>query len=121
MYPKVIEQHIRAELPFMATENILMAAVRKGGDRQELHEKIRVHSMEAAKMVKEHGMPNDLLERLSADPAFGLSRADFDGLLDASEYTGFAAEQTQAFLHSEVLPLLAQEKANLLSPGDLGI
>ena len=73
VYPKVIEQHLMNELPFMATENIMMDAVKAGGDRQELHEKIRQHSMAAGRVVKEEGKPNDLLERIAADPSFGMT------------------------------------------------
>ena len=75
VYPKVIESHLMAELPFMATENIMMDAVRAGGDRQELHERIRLHSMDAGKVVKEQGKPNDLLDRIAADPAFNITKA----------------------------------------------
>lgn len=98
VYPKVIEAHIQKELPFMATENILMDAVLRGGDRQELHEKIRVHSMEAAKQVKVHGLENDLIDRIVADPAFGLTKEAAAQILDARKYTGRASQQTEEFV-----------------------
>lgn len=109
VYPKVIEAHLQAELPFMATENILMEAVRRGGDRQELHEKIRRHSVAASREVKEHGRPNDLLQRIAGDPAFGLSREQLSQLLDSSLYIGRAPEQVMEFLTDSVDPLLASE------------
>jgi adenylosuccinate lyase len=82
VYPKVINQRVMSELPFMATENIMMSAVKKGGDRQELHERIREHSLAAAKRVKEDGLDNDLISRIEADPAFGLGRGELDGVLE---------------------------------------
>ena len=107
VWPKVIERRVRAELPFMATENILMAAVRAGGDRQHLHEVIRVHSMAAARRIKEEGGDNDLLERLAADPAFAMIAADFDSLIDPQKFIGRAPEQTKEFIENEVEPVLA--------------
>lgn len=98
VYPKVIEAHIQKELPFMATENILMDAVLRGGDRQELHEKIRVHSMEAGKQVKVYGLENDLIDRIVADSAFGLTREAAAQILDARKYTGRAPRQTEEFV-----------------------
>ncbi len=109
VYPKVIEAHLQAELPFMATENILMEAVRRGGDRQELHEKIRRHSVAASREVKENGRPNDLLQRIAADPAFNLSQDQLSQLLDSSLYIGRAPEQVAEFLNQSVVPLLAAE------------
>ncbi|NCC48154.1 MAG: adenylosuccinate lyase, partial [Clostridia bacterium] len=109
VYPKVIEAHLQAELPFMATENILMEAVRRGGDRQELHEKIRRHSVAASREVKENGRPNDLLQRIAADPAFNLSQDQLSQLLDSSLYIGRAPEQVAEFLNQSVDPLLAAE------------
>ena len=113
VYEQVIRARLMAELPFMATENILMDAVKKGGDRQELHEKIRVHSQAAARRVKEDGAPNDLLERIAADPAFGMSKADLDTLLDPALYTGRSAEQTAAFVQTVVDPLLKANAAHM--------
>jgi adenylosuccinate lyase len=103
VYPKVIEQKLKEELPFMATEEILTAAVNAGGDRQELHEQIRVHSHEAAKQVKEHGLANDLIERLQADPLF--ENVDLADSLDLSRYIGRAPEQVDAFLENEIAPI----------------
>ena len=121
VYPKVIEQRLRAELPFMATENLLMDAVKHGGDRQELHERIRVHSMEAARAVKEQGLPNDLPDRLASDESFGVSRAELDALMEPVLYVGFAPEQTESFLRETVYPLLEENKEQLMNPGDLPV
>lgn len=107
VYPAVIRKHLAEELPFMATENIMMAGVRQGGDRQDLHEKIRQHSMAAGARVKVDGAANDLLERIAADPAFGLSNQELAGLLDASLYIGRCPEQVSEFLAAEVYPLLS--------------
>ena len=106
VYPKVIHKRIMDELPFMATENIMMQAVKKGGDRQELHERIREHSMEAARMVKAEGLPNDLLERISADAAFGLDLDELKTLLKPENYVGRAPEQTEEFIREYVRPVL---------------
>ncbi len=108
VYPKVIEQRLRQELPFMATENIMMDAVKnRGGDRQALHERIRVHSMEASRVVKGEGGRNDLLERIAGDPAFGVTLKALEALLDPALYTGRAASQTEDFLKGEVRRALA--------------
>ena len=106
VYPKMIHNHIMNELPFMATENIMMEAVKRGGDRQELHEKIRVHSMAAGKVVKEEGLPNDLLTRIADDPAFGLDKDSLDTLLDPKLYIGRCPEQVTSFLKNDVEPIL---------------
>jgi len=106
VYPKVIEKHLRAELPFMATENIIMAGVKRGGDRQELHEVIRKHAHAAAAQVKEHGLENDLLDRLAADPAIGMTRAEIDDLLDLRAFVGRAPDQVVVFVETEVDPVL---------------
>ena len=106
VYPKVIEKHLRAELPFMATENIMMDAVKAGGDRQELHERIRELSMEAAKTVKAEGKDNNLLELIAADPAFNLSLEDLQKAMEPSRYTGRAAVQVDAFLKNVIDPML---------------
>jgi len=103
VYPKVIARHLDEELPFMATEEILMAGVRAGGDRQVLHESIRVHSLEAAKMVKEFGQPNDLLKRLKGDPEF--AKADLTSALDARRFVGRAPEQVDAFIANVITPI----------------
>lgn len=109
VYPKVIAAHIQKELPFMATENIMMDAVLRGGDRQELHEKIRVHSMEAGKQVKVHGLENDLIDRIVEDPLFGLTKEAASEILDAKKYTGRAPQQTEAFV-AEVRGILQKYK-----------
>ncbi len=106
VYPKVIEKHMMAELPFMATENIMMDAVKAGGDRQELHEKIRTLSMEAGRNVKEKGLENNLLELIAADPAFGLSLDDLKKSMDPSRYVGRAPRQVEEFLTEVVNPIL---------------
>lgn len=113
VYPKVIEAHLMAELPFMATENIMMDAVKAGGDRQELHERIRVHSMAAGKVVKEEGKPNDLLDRIAADPAFNVTREDLDRVMKPENYVGRAPEQTKEYLRDVIRPIL-DENSDLL-------
>ncbi len=113
VYPKVIEKHMREELPFMATENIIMEAVKHGGDRQELHESIRVHSMEAARQVKEFGNRNDLLERIVEDPVFGLDASVIEKLLDPKDYIGRSDVQVVEFMETEVDPILDLYKDQL--------
>lgn len=98
VYPKIIEKHLLEEMPFMATENILMHCVKKGGDRQILHEAIRHHSVEAAKQIKLNGADNDLIKRISSDPIFKLNENELNGLLSAENFTGRAKEQTEEFL-----------------------
>ncbi len=117
LWPKVIERHIQAELPFMATENLLMAAVKKGGNRQELHEVIRTHSMAAARRVKEEGGDNDLLARLRGDAAFAMIRDDFDSLLDPSTFIGRAPQQVEDLLAEAVRPMLAEYADELNAAG----
>ena len=107
VYPKVIEQRLRKELPFMATENIMMDAVKKrGADRQQLHEKIREHSMAASRVVKAEGGENDLLERIAADEAFGVTLEELEKILKPENYTGRAKEQTEDFLNECIKPVL---------------
>ena len=113
VYPKVIEKHMMAELPFMATENIMMDAVKAGGDRQELHEKIRTLSMEAGKNVKEKGLDNNLLELIAADPAFNLSLDDLKAAMKPERYTGRAKEQVDEFLAEVIQPILDANKEDL--------
>jgi adenylosuccinate lyase len=103
VWPRVMHERLMAELPFMATENILMAAVAKGGDRQELHEHIRQHSQAAAVVVKEHGGANDLIERLRGDKAF--AGVDLDRVLDPSGYVGRSPEQVDEFVAAIVEPI----------------
>ena len=110
VYPKVIEKHTMAELPFMATENIMMDAVKAGGDRQELHERIRELSMEAGKTVKVEGKDNNLLELIAADPAFNLSLEDLQRSMDPKKYIGRAKEQTERFVNTVVQPILDSHK-----------
>lgn len=106
VYPKMIRKRVMGELPFMATENILMEAVKLGGDRQELHERIRVHSMEAARMVKEEGKENDLIERIANDPIFGMSLIEINSVLSPENFIGRSCKQVTEFLNEHVHPLL---------------
>lgn len=106
VYPKVIRKHLESELPFMATENIMMDAVKHGADRQQLHERIRVHSMEASKIVKAEGGKNDLLERIASDPVFGVSIDELNQLVSPEKYVGRAPQQTEEFLSETVQPVL---------------
>lgn len=111
VYPKVIEQRLRKELPFMATENIMMDAVKKrGADRQQLHERIRIHSMAASKVIKEEGGENDLLERIANDEEFGVTLEELENILQPDKYTGRAKEQTEDFLNNFVNPVLEKYK-----------
>ncbi len=107
VYEKVVAKHLQEELPFMATENIMMAAVKAGGNRQELHERIRVHSIAAGKTVKEEGKPNDLVDRIAADPAFGLTREQILAHMEPSMYIGRCPEQVEEFIRDCVQPALA--------------
>ena len=113
VYPKVIEKRLMSELPFMATENIMMDAVKAGGDRQELHERIRTLSMEAGRNVKEKGLENNLLELIAADPAFHLSLQELQEAMDPALYTGRAKEQTEEFLREVIGPVLKENEAQL--------
>lgn len=106
VYPKVIAARLNKELPFMATENIMMHAVKKGGDRQQLHEAIRVHSQAAARVVKEDGGENDLVDRLASDPLFNLSKEEITSLLKPENFVGLAPQQTREFLETVVQPIL---------------
>jgi len=110
VYPKVIEKRLRSELPFMATENIMMDAVKAGGDRQELHERIRELSMEAGKTVKVEGKDNNLLELIAADPAFNLTLKELEKTMDPAKYTGRASVQVDAFLKNVINPMLEENK-----------
>jgi adenylosuccinate lyase len=113
VWPKVIEKHVISELPFMATENILMAAVKAGGDRQELHEAIRTHSMAAGRKVKEMGEANDLMDRIKADPVFAKIAKSIDKIMDPSKFVGRAPQQVDEFLKGEVAPVLEKYKSEL--------
>ena len=110
VYPKVIEKRLMSELPFMATENIMMDAVKAGGDRQELHERIRELSMEAGRNVKEKGLDNNLLELIAADPAFNLSLEELQKTMDPAKYVGRAPVQVEAYLNNVVNPMLEANK-----------
>ncbi len=106
VYPKVIASHVNNELPFMATENILMEAVKRGGDRQELHERIRIHSMDAARKVKEEGESNDLIQRIIEDESFNLTKDEILSIIDPSKFTGRASGQVDDFIQEIVNPIL---------------
>ena len=110
VYPKVIEKRLMSELPFMATENIMMDAVKAGGDRQELHERIRELSMEAGKNVKVEGKDNNLLELIAADPAFNLTLEELQKTMDPSKYVGRAPLQVDNFLNKVIRPMLEENK-----------
>ena len=110
VYPKVMEKRLMSELPFMATENIMMDAVKAGGDRQEMHEKIRTLSMEAGKNVKEKGLDNNLLELIANDPSFNMSLEDLQKTMDPSKYVGRSPEQVEEFLRDEIQPILDANK-----------
>ena len=113
VYPKMIRRHIEDELPFMMTENILMEAVKQGGDRQELHEAIRVHSIAAGQKVKGEGLDNDLLDRIAADPDFALDRDQLNQLARPELYVGRAPEQVGEFLEEQVDPILLRFPAEV--------
>lgn len=112
VYPKIIEKRVMEELPFMATENIMMEAVKKGGDRQELHERIRVHSMEAGKIVKEEGRENDLIDRIVNDPQFNLDINELKDALNPKNYIGRSKEQVEEFLSEIVMPILSDNEVD---------
>ena len=121
VYPKVIEKRLRSELPFMATENIMMDAVKAGGDRQELHERIRELSMEAGKNVKVEGKENNLLELIAADPAFNMTLEDLQKTMEPSKYTGRAEVQVNAFLKNVVQPVLDDNKEILGMTAEINV
>ena len=121
VYERVIEKHLKQELPLMATENIMMECVKAGGDRQELHERIRVLSMEAGKQVKQEGKDNHLIELIKADPLFSAVRERLDSILDARKFIGRAPEQTEEFIASEIDPLLNAHKDLLGEKGDVRV
>ncbi len=121
VYEKVIRAHIKAELPFMATETILMEAVKRGGDRQELHEKIRVYSMESAKNVKQEGLPNNLLELISGDAAFGMTVQELDALMHAESFTGRSGNQTREFVDEYIQPVLRQNSTQVTTESEINV
>lgn len=122
IYPAVIAKHLNAELPFMATENILMYCVRhKGGDRQVLHEAIRQHAVQAAQQVKLYGKDNDLLQRIKADPVFSLTEAELSALTDPATFTGMAERQCEKFLAEQVKPILEKYSGSLGVSADITV
>jgi adenylosuccinate lyase len=121
VYPKVIEKHLMAELPFMATENIMMDAVKAGGDRQELHEKIRTLSMEAGKNIKEKGLDNNLLELIAADSSFNMTLEDLKNSMEPSKYTGRSKEQVEEFVEEVIQPILKENEALLGLKADITV
>ena len=121
VYPKVIEKRLMSELPFMATENIMMDAVKAGGDRQELHERIRELSMIAGKHVKEEGRDNDLLDLIAEDPMFNLSREDLEKTMDPTKYVGRSAVQVDGFLKKVIRPLLDKNKELLGMKAEINV
>ena len=122
LYPAVIRKNLDAELPFMATENILMYCVkRKGADRQSLHEAIRRHSVAAAEQVKLYGIPNDLLDRIAGDESFGLTEEELQILTEPSGFTGMAEHQCESFLRGEVRPLLDRYKTLLGAEAEIKV
>lgn len=121
VYPKVIRARVMKELPFMASENIMMDAVKKGGDRQALHEKIRTYAMEAGKQVKELGLDNDLIERILADPDFKITREEIDSILTPENFTGRSAQQTEEFVNGLIKPVLDANKDALGEKAELTV
>ena len=121
VYPKVVSLRVMAELPFMATENIMMSAAKKGGDRQQLHERLREHSIAAARVVKEEGMPNDLIDRVCADPVFQLDRAEIEAVLKPINFTGRSVEQVEEFVENVVRPILEENKDVLGEKAELSV
>lgn len=121
VYPKVIEQRVLKELPFMATENIMMTAVKKGGDRQELHEKLRSHSIAAARVVKEDGGENDLIDRISADPAFNLTRDEIEKILVPINFVGRSVSQVDEFIDEYITPIRKANKTVLGENAELSV
>ena len=121
VYPKVIRSRVMAELPFMASENIMMSAVKKGGDRQELHEKLRLHSLAAAAQVKEEGKPNDLIARVAQDESFGLSLEELEAVLVPEKFTGRSAQQVDEFLQGVIQPVLDRHPEALGEKGELSV
>ena len=121
VYPKVIEKHLAAELPFMATENIMMDAVKAGGDRQELHEKIRELSMEAGKNIKELGLENNLFDLIEKEPMFAIKKEDLEKNLDSSKYIGRSANQVKEFIEEYINPILEEYKNELGKKAEINV
>ncbi len=122
LFPAVMRKHLREELPFLATENILMYCVKeKGGDRQLLHERIRIHSVAAAEQVKLYGAENDLLTRIEGDPAFGLTEEELQRIADPAAFTGMAARQCQDFLSQEIRPILEENRDQIRKTDEISV
>ena len=121
VYPKVVRSRVMAELPFMASENIMMKAVKKGGDRQELHERLRQHAIAAAAQVKQEGLPNDMIARVEADPAFGLTREEIEAELQPEAFTGRAPHQVEEFLANVIQPVLDANQDALGQKAELNV
>ena len=121
VYPKVVRSRVMAELPFMASENIMMKAVKKGGDRQELHERLREHAVAAAAVVKQEGLPNDMISRVEADPAFGLTREEIEAELAPEAFTGRAPEQVEEFLRGVIQPVLDANPEDVGQKAELSV
>jgi adenylosuccinate lyase len=121
VYENMIKKHINDELPFMATERIMMAAVQKGGDRQELHEKIREHSMDAAKRVKLEGKNNDLIDRIKNDELFNDVKDDIDSLIDAKKFIGRSSSQVTELYENYVKPIIEKNKDILNKSGEVNV
>lgn len=121
VYPKVIRRRVMDELPFMATENIMMKAVKKGGDRQELHEKLRVHSIDAARVVKQEGGTNDLLERIANDSSFGLTLEELEAVMEPENFTGRASKQVVNFISKHIKPILDENSELLGETAELSV
>ena len=121
VYPKVVRSRVMAELPFMASENIMMKAVKKGGDRQELHERLREHAVAAAAVVKQEGLPNDMIARVEADPAFGLTREEIESELAPEAFTGRAPEQVEEFLRDVIQPVLDANPEDVGQKAELSV
>ena len=121
VYPKVVRSRLMAELPFMASENIMMQAVEKGGNRQELHERLRQHAIAAGRQVKEEGLPNDMVERIAADPAFGLTREEIEAGLVPENFVGRAPQQVEEFLANILQPIFDRYPEALGQLADLSV
>ena len=121
VYPKVVRQRVMKALPFMATENIMMSAVKKGGDRQELHERLRMHSIAAAKVVKEEGLENDLIDRICADDSFMLTRSEIDAILKPENFIGRSVEQVEEFISTTIAPILKENQSILGESAELSV
>ena len=121
VYPQMIRKRVMEELPFIASENIMMDAVKKGKDRQVLHERIRRHSMEAGKNVKERGLPNNMIDLLCNDSEFGLSRSEIMSLLQPENYTGRSAEQVFEFVRDFIDPVISENKDHIAAEVELKV